>query len=108
MGMREIKFRGLNGTKTKWIYATLDNITKLFQHNGVWKETVGQFTGLHDKNGVDIYENDRVFDGKYYGIIEYIECSFVISWEIDCSHDDDLNYWNDKIEVIGNIHSKEN
>jgi hypothetical protein len=35
-----------------------------------------------------------------------MECSFVINWEIDCSHDDDLNYWNDKIEVIGNIHER--
>ena len=69
-------------------------------------DTIGQFTGLHDKNGVEIYENDKVFDGKYHGIIEYRECSFVINWEIDCSHDDDLNYWNDKIEVIGNIHER--
>ena len=66
-----------------------------------------QFTGLHDKNGVEIYENDAVSDGKYHGIIEFWDCSFVVNWEISCPHDNDLNYWNDKIEVIGNIHESE-
>jgi len=115
---REIKFRARVKRKNELIYLKgfrysgnekikitfadedEDDCTYTFLNKDVCLE---QFTGLHDKNGVEIYENDKVFDGKYHGIIEYRECSFVINWKIDCSHDDDLNYWNDKIEVIGNI-----
>jgi uncharacterized phage protein (TIGR01671 family) len=122
MGMsREIKFRAWIKRKNELIYLRgfrysgnekikitfadedEDDCTYTFLSKDVVLE---QFTGLHDKNGVEVYENDKIFDGKYYGIIEYMECSFVINWEIDCSHDDDLNYWNDKIEVIGNIHER--
>ena len=126
--MREIKFRGFDPITKKFIYGNLlfTNETYYiipFLTNGcmsqkemmlrwvspcyqVIPETVGQFTGLHDKNGVDIYENDKIFDGKYNGIIEYRECSFIVNWEIHCQHDEDLNYWNDKILVIGNIHER--
>lgn len=113
--MREIKCRGWNEEDEEWIYGSYWNDSSVDdsfiipfgrEATGVNHNTIGQFTGLHDKNGVEIYENDKVFDGKYYGIIEYRECSFVINWEIDCSHDDDLNYWNDKIKVIGNIHER--
>lgn len=118
---REIKFRAVVKRKNELIYLKgfrysgnekikitfadedKDDCTYTFLNKDVCLE---QFTGLHDKNDVEIYENDKVFDGKYHGIIEYRECSFVINWEIDCSHDDDLNYWNDKIEVIGNSHER--
>lgn len=125
--MRINKYRGRRSYDKKWIYGSLlidnngdfhilesniiekdghhihiDSDSPMFFDN----DTIEQFTGLHDKNVVEIYENDKVFDGKYHGIIEYKECSFVINWEIDCSHDDDLNYWNDKIEVVGNIHER--
>ena len=85
--MREIKFRGKRLDNGEWIYGSLlvshfkDDkkeryfITRFsgnytFEHE-VDPNTVGQFTGLRDKNGRDIWEGD-IFKEDGSGIVRSV------------------------------------
>ena len=62
---REIKFRGKRLTDGNWIYGDFfrNRGLSFIASDGIsenplatWPETVGQFTGFHDKNRKEIYE----------------------------------------------------
>ena len=102
--MREIKFRGLT-LKNQWIYGCY--VTDYKDYHAIAKEdpddseqmlnmpvdpkSVGQYTGLKDCDGVEIYEKDKVevkyFNGKNYKThIETVEFSngkFDLTWTIN-------------------------
>ena len=121
MAIREVIFRGKRSDNGKWVKGYL-YITHIGSHEigsydaeinierltfDVLPETVGQYTGLTDKNGKRIFEGDIVslvkHDGLIYKVV-YVPCRYelVNSKGVNCFVLD--IYKSENIEVIGNIH----
>ena len=126
---REIKFRGQQINTKKWVYGYLYRNKGLYviceniryaEEEPIFLDTIGQYTGLHDKNGKEIYEGDIVLYQDWEmayegggndsfinkGIVEYCEdnCCFNVTERQTVDLADVLYKDNEDLEVIGNIY----
>ena len=114
--MREILFRGKT-EKGEWVQGDLlhpdlygngcaiEDFTK--EKNNcfdVIPETVGQFTGLTDKNGTKIFEGDIVEYDEEYGCTTYDENEARFAVHFDTWMTDFDHLYSNELEVVGNIH----
>lgn len=122
--MREIKFRGKTDSG-KWCFGYFLHdgqrgrfvITDgLLEINRVNPDTVGQYTGLKDKNGKEIYDGDilahngepigYIVDGVrgYCFDVMYFSPKYEESWSL---YGVVVNDFHGDVEIIGNIHDPE-
>ena len=118
---REIKFRAKRLDRHEWVYGNLVRIDDDYRiieqeaHNNmvvdchIVPETAGQFTGVHDKNGVEIYEGDLCsLFGKGQYRVAYTDTHTCYMIESIGSTTNwcgiTVGEIHKEIEVIGNIH----
>lgn len=129
--MREILFRGRRTDNGEWVYGTPLYLTheknknhkfvlivpigtefgcsELDEHYEVRPETVGEFTGMHDKNGKKIFEGDFINLPRW--VVSYSngmnDCyEMPAGWYFQRDNWDswsELQHPDDQV-VIGNIH----
>ncbi len=123
---RELKFRAWDGIEKKMHYGAFS----VDSHGGIldagwndpngagWKDiTIMQYTGLHNRNGKEIYEGDILKFAIYHaiGIVQYDERQFcywisLVNRDYRARQEGSLFDfttsigWADSYEVIGNLY----
>lgn len=113
---REIKFRAKTLSTNEWVFGDLHLLTKFPHiHDGevskslITTDTVGQFTGRHDKNGKEIYEGDilKHINGYYTCQVLFSErsASYILVFVTPTKPAYDMGIYDVErcFEVIGNI-----
>lgn len=127
---REIKFRGKTKSDGLWEFGSLlienDKYYIYGTDNNWWEvipETIGQFTGLKDKNGKEVYDGDIIEvvnnlseatkKNNHNTLVKFRDCAFVSAWQdlrFDGTYGEVYNHFGSyntpvvTFEVIGNIH----
>ena len=127
--MREILFRGKRVDNGEWIQGDIvqflvHGVVRIVEQEPSYKDaevdsdTVGQFTGLTDKNGRKIFEGDIIhleYSQVFFGGVYFGEYTAEVSYKEGCFITDGINngdeietplsgFDNDEVEIIGNIH----
>lgn len=116
--MRTIKFRGKRVDNGEWVFGNVRNdfykpdaktcekwtFVEVIYDRYIYPftvdvNTIGQFTGLKDKNGVEIYEDDIINIGEIPDKQHFVVTD--IRFMNDILHEVDRHVW---LDVIGNIH----
>ena len=118
--MREIKFRAWDKENEKMMKVSslhLENKEISVKENGTFRlfrmQDLMQFTGVKDKNGKEIYENDLISCNKYKNIVVFFENGcFKVKYSkndttnVTCTLDTFLEKY--KCKISGNVYENKN
>lgn len=113
---RIILFRGKRTDGKGWVYGDLNQnpvhhdcciLENGVINNSVIRKTVGQFTGLKDKNGRKIFEGDKLKtpENSFCNVV-WEDAGFALFSEGSEAVDWEHSTYFEKCEVIGNIHEE--
>lgn len=118
--MRKIRFRGKTRATAEWVYGSVvtyddgavamcSNVDGRYEWRYVEPTTVGQYTGMDDDDGEEIYEDDILIAKDVFGD----EKEYIVAFDNNYHHAfgllDKDGYWFDfrefeSMTIIGNIH----